>query len=154
MPPWLPSFPPKAFPTEVSSLHPLRLAPHGQQLTLLWVCSPTPMVQLSASECSRGLVSLSGVYRAVARFVVDYHSIQTVTDELLHSPMAQMLSLHPKCLSQCGDLTPTSVPPLPGCRSNPAHSSSSFLPSCILLLHGSIYSFPVVRDFFQLSPVL
>ena len=62
--------------------------------------------------------------------------------------------LCPKQLPRSGDLTPTSVPPLPGCRSNPAHSSSSFLPSCILLLHGSIYSFPVVRDFFQLSPVL
>ena len=37
-------------------------------------------------------MSLSGVCRAVARIVcVGCHSIQTVPDELLHSPRAQML---------------------------------------------------------------
>ena len=66
LPPRLPNFPPKAFPTEVSSLHPLRLSPHSQQITLLRACSPIPMLQLPASECSRVLVSLA---LAVARFV-------------------------------------------------------------------------------------
>ena len=71
------------------------------------------------------------------------HSIQTVTGELLHSPMAHMLPLHPKCLPQCGDLTPTSVPPAHGCRFSPAHSllSPSFLHPTELSM--SLYSFPV-----------
>ena len=134
---------------------PLGLSPCSQQQTSPWDCSPAPKFQLPAITHSRVLMSLSGVCRAVARIVcVGCHSIQAVPDELLHSPRAQILPLYPKQLPRSGDLTPTSVPLLPGCRSSPAHSSSFFLPSFILLLHGSIYSFPVVRDFFQLSPVL
>ena len=70
----------------------LRLSPSIQQQSWLQDCSPIPMFQLPASVDTCGHVFQVGVCRAVARIVcVGCHSIQTVPDELLHSPRAQML---------------------------------------------------------------
>jgi len=129
---WLPSFPPA-----ISSL------------TSPWTVSLQSIADLSLGLLSNLYVpapshhTFQGTYVpvwgiwAVGRIVcVGCHSIQTVPDELLHSPRAQMLPLCPKQLPWSGDLTPISAPSLPGCRSSPAHSSfflPSFISSCFLV---------------------
>ena len=62
LPPWLPGFPPKAFPARISSL----MSPWACQQQSS-PCFPIPM--LPATECFRGLESLSWVCRAVAPIV-------------------------------------------------------------------------------------
>lgn len=84
--------------------------------------------QLLAPMLSRGLASpAQGTYGCPEDWLRDSHSIQTVTDQLLHSQKPQMLHFHPKQLPRCGDLTPASVPPLLRVRSSPV-SLSSFSP--------------------------
>ena len=62
--PWLPGFPSQAFPTMISSSHPLDQSLCSQQQPSPWDCSTIPKLPLSASAPSRGLVSLSGVCMA------------------------------------------------------------------------------------------
>ena len=47
----------------------LRPSPRSQQQSLLWDCSPIPMLQLPATVFSDGLTSLSRVHRATAQIV-------------------------------------------------------------------------------------
>ena len=93
MPPQLPSFPPQAFPSTVSSLtSPWSSAPQSTADLTLGLSS-IPKSQLPATVLSRGLMSLSIVYMAMAYCLCDSHSIQSVTDQLLHSPTASNASL-------------------------------------------------------------
>ena len=68
LPPWLPGFPPKTFPTAVSFLLSLGLSPCSLQPSSPWDFSPIPMLQLPATH-SGGLMSLSMVDRAMAWIV-------------------------------------------------------------------------------------
>ena len=93
LPSWLLCFLPKAFPTAISfctSPQPISLKSTAD-LTL--GLSSIPKSQLPATVLSRGLMSLSIVYMAMAYCLCDSHSIQSVTDQLLHSPTASNASL-------------------------------------------------------------
>ena len=65
--------------------------------------------QLPAAEQSRGLASLSRVCVAVARVICDSYSIQTVTDQLLHSPTASNSSPLSQTVAFIWDITAASV---------------------------------------------
>ena len=67
--PWLPGFPPQAFPTTVSSFTSPRLSLRSQQQPSPWDCATIPKLQLPASVPSGGPESLSGVCMAVTRTV-------------------------------------------------------------------------------------
>ena len=61
--PWLPDFPPQAFPTTISSSHPLDPSLCSQQQPAPWYCSTIPKLQLPAAAPSRGIcVPVWGMY--------------------------------------------------------------------------------------------
>lgn len=110
------------------------------------------MLQLSSTVYSGGLGSLSGVHRATLWIVsVDLRlsfRLSQIGCFILQQP--QMLPLCPILLPLCGYLTTASACQSPECRSSPAHSL--FFPSFILwVLHGPVYSFPMINDSCQLS---
>ena len=89
LPPQLSGIPPKAFPPQSPPWRPLKWSPHSQQQTLPWDCSPVYMLQLPAPTHSGRLVSLSREGRGCHKgCLCGSHSIQTVIDQLLHSPSA------------------------------------------------------------------
>ena len=90
--PWLPAFPPGAFPTTSPPLHRLCQSFHSQQQPLSWVCSTIPKVQLPAARPSRGPASLSRVCMAAAGTVC--------------------ISFHFGCRISAVSLTALNVPPL------------------------------------------
>ena len=95
--PWLPSFPPQAFPTTISSLtSPSSVSPQSQQLSP-WDCSTIPKLQLPATVPSRGFMSLSWVCMAVVRtvwfsFPLGYHRSAVSLSALNVSPLTQTIS--------------------------------------------------------------
>ena len=110
------------------------------------------MLQLSSTVYSGELGSLSGVHRATLWIVsVDLRlsfRLSQISCFILQQP--QMLPLYPILLPLCGYLTTASACRSPECRSSPAHSL--LFPSFILwVLHGPVYSFPVINDSCQLS---
>ena len=128
----------------------------SEEPTSPWDCSPISMLQLPAAMLSRGLASLPGVCmgifptqgsnsnRIVCVIVIPFRRSQ-ISCFTLQQP--QMLHLCPKQLPRCGDLTPASVPSPPPCA-DPFLPTLLFLPLLPLSsrdLHGSIYSFPIVR---------
>ena len=82
--PWPPFFQ-RHSPPQISSLQSPQLSPCSLQQFSPWDCSPVSTFQLPAAVYSGGPVSLSRVCRTMAHIVRDSHSIQTVTDQLLHS---------------------------------------------------------------------
>ena len=68
--PWLPGFPPQAFPPLSPPSHPLDPSLHSQQQPSLWDCPTIPKLQLPAAAPSRGPAPLPGVCTAVARTVI------------------------------------------------------------------------------------
>ena len=67
--PWLPSLPPQASPTTVSSFTSPRPVSPQSAAALPWDCSRIPKLQLPATAPSRGPVSLSRVCMSAARTV-------------------------------------------------------------------------------------
>ena len=63
----------------------------SKELTSPWDCSPISMLQLSATEISIGPVQ--GTYGCDKDCLCDFHSIETVTDHLLHSLTTSNASL-------------------------------------------------------------
>ena len=57
------------FPLRSPPSRPMGPSPRSQQQTSPWDCSPIPTFQLPAPVLSRGLASLSRVYKAAARIV-------------------------------------------------------------------------------------
>ena len=117
--PWLPSFPPQAFCTTVSSLTSSDLSLRSQQQPLPRDCSTIPKLQLQAAAPSRGPASLSGVCMAVARTVwfslhLGYHRSAVSLSALNGSPLTQTVA--PVWRSD-----PTSVPPPTKGRSSPTN---------------------------------
>ena len=112
------------------------------------------MFQLPAITHSRVLMSLSGVFG-----LWDGLFVWVVTPFRLSQMSCctlQGLKCFPSAPNNCPDLGialpfqfPYSLVAGPVLLTLPL---SSFLPLSYWILHGSIYSFPVVRDFFQLSP--
>ena len=138
------------FPPWSPPSHALDLSLRGQQQPLPRDCSTIPKLQLLANAPSRGPVSLSRVCMAVARTVwFSFHlgcyrsavSLLALNVSPLTQTIAPMWGLDP-CFSSptCwGQVSTTNTP------ASPASSSSYWV------LHGSIYSFPLVRHFCPLS---
>ena len=143
--PWLLGFPPRAFSTTISSLtSPQSL--HGQQQPSPWECATIPKLQLPAAAPSRRPVFLSEVCMAAARtvwfsFHLGCHRSAVSLSALNVSPLTRttvpLWGLDPSLLQF----------PLPP-RAGPVLLTllfSPLVPSSYRVLHGSIYSFPLVR---------
>ena len=152
LPPWLPSFPSKAFPPSISSLmSPLTVSLKSTaDLTLGLLSNP---YSPALSHCAfQGTRILSRVGKAVAKIVWF----------LFHSDChrwAAALSNSVKCFSSvpnnCPDVGIWSllqVPHPPEYMSSPDNSPFfPLLPSFYCDLCGFIHSFPVIKDSFSLS---
>lgn len=142
LPPWLPGFPAQAFPTADSALRSPQASPRSQQLTSPWGHSRISVLQLPAL-CLPGdmrpcipLWGMNGFRKVCLR---DSHSIQTLTDQLLHSqPRVLLLCPLNSFLSLQGrprwDRAPASVPHPPRAGPGPLTlfcPTSSTLPSSV-----------------------
>ena len=144
--PWLPVFPPQAFPTTISSLTSPQSVSLQSKQPSPWGCSTTPKVQLPATVPSRGPASLSRVYMAVARtvwfsFHLGCHRSAVSLSALNVSPLTQTIA-------PIWGLDPASDPPPTQSRSSPPNTpvfpSSSFI----------LLSFAWVCIFFSTGQVL
>ena len=153
LPPWLPDFPPKAIPSAISSLTSPGAISLQSTADLTLGLLPNPYISAPSHHAfQRTCTPVWDTYGCVEDHLCGSHSIQTVTDQLLHSLTASNASLHPKQCPKCGGLTPASVPSPSKYRSSPAYSPlSHFLLSPCQVLCGSILSFPGIRDSCMLS---
>ena len=141
-----PAFPPQAFPTTISTLtSPWSISPQSTAALPLGI-----VLQLPAAAPSRGPATLSRVCMVTARtvcfsFHLGCHRSAVSLSALNVSPLTQTIApmwgldpcfSSPTCWGQVGT---TNTP------ASPASSSSYWV------LHGSIYSFPLVRHFCSLS---
>ena len=140
-----PHFPPRSPPS-----HPLDLSLRSQQQPSRWDCSIIPKLQLPAAAPSSGPAPLPGVCTAVARTVI-----------FIPFRLSQVscFTLSLTCFSSDSDNCPAvGIGPLlqflhPR-RAGPALLTLLFFPLVPLsyrVLHGSIYSFPLVRYSCRLS---
>ena len=142
LPAWLPGFLPQAFPMVISIMSPLAVSLPSKA----WDCTPVPMLQLPAIVLSRGLASLSGVHMAAVRIVCVI---------LIPFRLSQIscFTLSLKCFSSvpnnCLDVEIRALLQLPHSpRQGPILLTLLFFPlllSSYWILHGSMYSFLVVR---------
>ena len=133
----------RRFPPQSPPSHPLDPSLRSQQQPSPWDCSKIPKLQLSTAVPSREHVSLSGVCMAAARtvwflFHLTCHrsavSLSALNVFPLTQTVAPMWGLDP-CFSS---------PTHPG-RSSPNNTFAfPLVPSSYQVLHGSIYSFPLV----------
>ena len=143
--PWLPHFPPQAFPITVSSLTPPHSIFLSRQQSLPWDCSTIPKLQLPAAAHLGGPASLSGVCMAAARTVwVSFHRCEW------EQPQISWLTPSLKCFSSDSDSCPDvgirpliQFPHTP--RAPPVLLTFPLIPSSYWVLCGSAYSFPLVR---------
>ena len=128
--PWLPSFPPTAFPTTVFSLTSSRsvFLQSAAALTLGLLHNPkTP----APKQCTfQGIyISVQGMYNCGK----DWFSCHLGCHRLTVSLSALMFLFWLRQLHRCGDRTPASVPPPAKGRSSPTNTvfptSSFILPS-------------------------
>lgn len=134
------------FPPQSPPWRPLKLSPHSQQQTLPWDCSPVYMLQLPAATHSKRLVSLSREGGAAPKdCLCGSLSIQTVIDQLLHSPIASTV---PKYCPAVGIWLMLQFPYTLDASSV---LITLLLPLSCQVLHQSIHSFSVVRDSCPLS---
>ena len=131
LPPWLPGFPPKTFPTAISFLLSLGLSPCSQQQSSPWDFSPIPMLQLPATY-SGGLVSLSMVCRAMAWIV------RVVLTPLRLSQINCFTLWKPQMLSLCPNWLPTGDLPLAAAPTPHGHRFSS--PTLLLFFPYFLHS--------------
>ena len=95
--PWLPGFPPQAFPTTVSSFtSPWSILCHQQQ-HLSWDCSAIPKLQFSVTAPSRGPAFLSRICMAAAMavwlsFYLGCHRSAVSLAALNVSPLTQTIA--------------------------------------------------------------
>ena len=127
LPPRLPFFPPKAFPTILSSL----LFPCTTSLQPTVVYLGIALLSLSSSQSLHILVNLSGVHRATAQ-IAWLSFLQAVTDLLLHSLTASSASFLSRLIALMWGFHPCFSSSTPGCRSILTHSPPLFL--CFLYL--------------------
>ena len=127
--PWLPTFPPLASPTTISSLTSLDPSLCSQQQPLPWDCSTIPKLQLPAAAPFSGPSFLSRICMAAAKivwfsFYLGCHRSAVSLSALNVSPLTQ--------LPWCGVQTPASVSPRAKGRSRPTNTSV-FPPSSFIL---------------------
>jgi len=146
--PWLPGFPPLAFPTTISSLtSPGSISPQSTAaMGLPWDCPTIPKLQLPAAAPSRGPASVSEVCVATVRtvwfsFHLGCHRSPVSVSALKVSPLTQTIA------AMCGS-DPCFSSPTPGGRSSPTHTPA-FSPSSFVLP-----SFAWVYIFFSSGHVL
>ena len=135
-------------PLRSSPSHPLRPSPSSQQQTSCWDCFPIPTPAPSCFTFQGTCVPAQGTEGCSKDFCVVLAPFRLSQMSCCILQQSQMLLLCPKLLPRYGDLTPASASPQLRCsRFNPAHPPSSFsLPHLSYqVLHGSIYSFLVVR---------
>ena len=147
--PWLPGFPPQAFPTTVSSFTSPRLSLRSQQQPSPWDCATIPKLQLSATVPSRGLRPCPG-----------YVWLQQGLLILIPfgRPQVSCFTFSLKRFSSDSDSCPSvGIGPLPQLphppRAGPVLLTLLFLPpipSSYLVLPGSVNSF-LVRSSCPLS---
>ena len=133
------------FPLQSSPSPPLNPSRQGQQQPSPWDCSSIPKLQLLAAAHSRAPMSLSGVCMAVARtvrfsFRLGCHRSTVSPSALNVSPLTQTVAL-------MWGLYPCFSSPHPP-RASPVQLILLFsllVPSSYRFLHGSVYSFPLVR---------
>ena len=114
--------------------------------------SPCPEIAPQSLNTSSLMLHLPGNKHSYLGYIwlqqglSDSHSIWAATDQLFHVQPSRFLlwlrQLHP-----CGDRTPASVPPPTKGMSSPMNTPVIFclVPSSYRVLHGYIYSFPLVR---------
>ena len=140
------TFPHRHVPPQSLPSLPLDWSPCSQQQPYLWNCSKIPKLQLPAAAPSRKLASVSGVCVAAASTV--WFSFHLGCHRSAVSLSALNVLLWLRQLPRCGDQTPVSVPPPAEGRSSPTLLILLFFPlvsSSYWVLHGSVYSFPLVR---------
>ena len=141
--PWLPGFPPQAFPPRSPPSQPFNLSLHSQQQPSPWDCSTIPKLHLPATASSRGPASLSGV----RIYGCGKDCLILIPFRL---PQIRCFTLSLKCFSSDSDSYPEvgirpllQFPHLPG--AGPVLLTFLFIslvPSSYRVLCGSIYSFP------------
>ena len=121
-------FPTQAFPTEISSLRsPRAISPQSIADLALGLLSnlfaPAPCPYAFQGTC----IPVQGTYSCSEDWLCDSHSIHTVTDQLLHSPVASNVSLLSQTVAQMwgSDLCFSSSSPQGQIQS---YSLSSFSP--------------------------
>ena len=95
--PWLPSFPPQAFPPQSPPLHSLDPPLWSQQQPSPWDHSTIPKLQFPATAPARGPVSVSRVWMAMARtvwfsFHLGCHRSAVSLSALNLSPLTQTIA--------------------------------------------------------------
>ena len=140
------------FPPQSPPSRPLGPTPHSQQQTSPWDCSTIPTLQLPGAVPSGKHTSLSGVPMAATRIVC----VILIPFGL---PQISCYTLSLKCFSSDSDNCPdVGIGPLlhfphpPG--AGPVLLTLHFfplVPSSYRVLHGSVYSFPLVRHSCPLS---
>ena len=149
--PWLPGFPPPAFPTTISSL----TSPQSvslQSTASLALGFTIPKLHLPASAPSRRPLLMSGICTAAARTVwFSFHldwlrsavSLSALTVSPLTQTVAPMRGLNP-CFSSPtseGRSSPTNTPVF----SPSSFILWSFMQNSLYRIYGSIYSFWLVQ---------
>ena len=122
LPPWPPGFPPRAFPAGISFLSsPWVIS--TQSVAVLTLGLPSnPYIPAPIHCFYQGPVSLFRVCRAEVRnCLCGSHPIQTVTDELLHSPTASNAYFLSQTIVLMWESAPASVPPPLWCLFSPTH---------------------------------
>ena len=138
------------FQPQPPPLHPLDLSLHSQQQPLPWDCSTIPKFQLQAAVPSRRSTSLSGVCMAAARTV--WFSFHLSCNKSALSLSALNFSSLTQTIASMWGLDPCFSPPSAKGGSDPTNTPVFPLVSlCYRVLHGSIYSFLLVRHSCQLS---
>ena len=141
-------FPPQSPPSQ-----PLNLSLCSQQQPSPWDCSTIPKLQLPATAPSRESTSLSGVCMAAARTVwFSFHlgchrttiSLSALNVSPLTQTVAPMWGLDPCFISSTHW----------GQVQSYSYSCFSLVPSSYQVLHGSIYSFPLVWHYLLSAGVL
>ena len=139
--PWLPDFPPQAFPPKSPPSHPFSPCLHRQQQPSPWDCSTIPKLQLPAAAPSRGPCPGYAWLRQGLILIP------------FRLPQISYFTLSLKCFSSDSDNCPDvgmgpllQFPHPP--RAGPVLLTLLFfplVPSSYRVLHDSIYSFPLVR---------
>ena len=135
------------FPPQSPPQHPLNLSLHSRQQPSPWDCSPIHKLQLPATAPSRGPASLSWVYCSKDCLILIPFSLLQIS----------CFTFSLKCFSSHSDncldvgMEPLLQFPHPP-RAGPVLQTlliSPLVPSSYRVLHGSIYSFPLVGYSFR-----
>ena len=149
--PWLPDFPPQAFPTTIPSFTSLDPTLHSQQQPLHWNCSTIPKLQFPAT-------APSGDLHSCMAYVWIWHTYHLILIPF-RLPQISCFTLSLKCFSFDSDNGPAVGIGLLLQFPHPKKAGpvlltllfSPLVPSSYQVLCGSIYSFPLARYFCPFS---